>query len=341
MGKSENSLQMNITWEQIGLLSCQAELRGRSQPSFLLVSVSVRARTQVWTAQGKKTNKNKTKTATASNNHSVSHENDINVTNHQFHSITTSGKLLVTNMEARWGEIIQLWQQLEKTHQDLRAAIISPEAKNLLKCLWAKSLTSTFQPNKVNKAQWGLRDSNIICCINIHVMTWKDNQPPLTTGKKQALTSLSNVSEVNQLTVRCCHASKQEAALQSPDRCQTHQCCFVSTRRRRSRALTGGRQLLCPHGYLLARVRRRSWIRVAVRGPDQTRLPAGSRSSSFEEGLFSSLWLFNKPETCSFGVRPASLIALIIDLWLFPLPALCNLCNLVKLSLGQWFGGLP
>lgn len=36
-------------------------------------------------------------------------------------------------------------------------------------------------------------------------------------------------------------------------------------------------------------------------------------SSSFEEGLFSSLYLFNKPETYSFGVRPASLIALIID----------------------------
>lgn len=36
-------------------------------------------------------------------------------------------------------------------------------------------------------------------------------------------------------------------------------------------------------------------------------------SSPFEEGLFSSLYLFNKPETSSFGVRPASLIALIID----------------------------
>ena len=36
-------------------------------------------------------------------------------------------------------------------------------------------------------------------------------------------------------------------------------------------------------------------------------------SSSFEVGLFSWLYLFNKAETYSFGVRPASLIALIID----------------------------
>lgn len=32
-----------------------------------------------------------------------------------------------------------------------------------------------------------------------------------------------------------------------------------------------------------------------------------------EGGLFSSLYLFNKPVTYSFGVRPASLIALITD----------------------------
>lgn len=44
------------------------------------------------------------------------------------------------------------------------------------------------------------------------------------------------------------------------------------------------------------------------------RLPASARSSApFEEDLFSSLYLCNKPETDGFGVRPASLIVLIID----------------------------
>lgn len=43
------------------------------------------------------------------------------------------------------------------------------------------------------------------------------------------------------------------------------------------------------------------------------------RSSSTAEGLFSSLYLLNKPETYSFGVRPASLMALITELGSFSL----------------------
>lgn len=221
-------------------------------------------------------------------------------------------------MEARWGEIIHLWQRLGKTHGDLRAAIISQEAMNLLKCLWAKSLTSTFQPDKVNKARWGLMDSNIICCINIHVMTWKDNQNPLTTGKKQALTSLSNVYEVNQLTVRCWQVSDARVLF-----------CVNTQEEEQS----FNRWPLRAHVYHTPSPRLPARPRAAAQfntrgcprtGQDRTRLPPCSHSSSFEEGLLSSLWLFNKAETCSFGVRPASLIALIIDLWLFSLPALCN-----------------